>query len=110
MALKDLLVYVDQTRDALTRLRLAADLANRHSSRLTALFVTELTQFQRERRKAAELGLVSAEGMRQLDERTRASIAAVEERLRATLEEVTRGSAQADLLCLDGEAGVLVPQ
>ena len=27
MALKDLLVYVDQTDDALTRLRLAADLA-----------------------------------------------------------------------------------
>jgi hypothetical protein len=35
MALKDLLVYVDQTEGADVRLRLAADLASRHSSRLT---------------------------------------------------------------------------
>jgi hypothetical protein len=41
MALKDLLVYVDQTDDALTRLRLAADLAACHGARLTALFVRE---------------------------------------------------------------------
>jgi nucleotide-binding universal stress UspA family protein len=101
MALKDILICVDQTNDALTRLRLAADLAIRHGSRLTALFVREWTQAQWERRKAAELGLVSAEGMRQLD---------VAERLRATLEELTGGRTQADLLCLDGEAGVLVPQ
>ncbi len=39
MALKDLLVYVDQTEASLTRLRLAADLAIRHDSRLTALYV-----------------------------------------------------------------------
>ena len=41
MALKDLLVYVDHTEDSLIRLRLAADLAIRHGSRLTALFVRE---------------------------------------------------------------------
>jgi len=35
MALKDLLVYVDQTENSLVRLRLAADLAIRHGSRLT---------------------------------------------------------------------------
>ena len=110
MALKDVLVYVDQTKEALTRVRLAADLASRHGSRLTALFVREWTQFQKEQRKAAELGLVSARGMRELDERTQAAIGAVEERLRATLDEMTGGSAQADLLSLEGEAGVLVPQ
>jgi hypothetical protein len=48
--------------------------------------------------------------MRQLDESTRASIDAVEAGLRTTLDEVIGDSAQADLLCLDGEAGVLVPQ
>jgi nucleotide-binding universal stress UspA family protein len=101
---------VDQTPHALTRLRLAADLASRHGSRLTALFVREWTRFQQERRRAAELGLVSAQGVHELDEHTRGSIHAIEERLRATLDELTRGSAQADLLCLDGEAGVLVPQ
>lgn len=110
MALKDLLVYVDQTEDALKRLKVAADLASRHGSHLTALFVPELTELQRERRKAAEFGLVSAKGMQELDELTRASILAIEERLRTALREMTKGAAQADLLCIEGEAGVLVPQ
>jgi hypothetical protein len=39
MALKDLLVYVDQTENSLLRLRLAADLAIRNDSHLTAIFV-----------------------------------------------------------------------
>ena len=84
MALKDLLVYVDQTEHAFTRLRLAADLAIRHGSRLTALFVREWTHSQWDRRKAAELGLVPAAAMQNLDERTRASIDAVAQRLDAT--------------------------
>ena len=61
MALKDLLVYVDQTEASLTRLRLAADLAIRHDSRLTALYVREWSRAELEWRKAAELGLVSAD-------------------------------------------------
>lgn len=43
MALKDLLVYVDQSAYAAERLRLAADLAHRQQSRLTALYVRELS-------------------------------------------------------------------
>ena len=46
MALKDLLVYVDQSKHAAERLRLAADLARRHQSRLTALYVRELNPRQ----------------------------------------------------------------
>jgi nucleotide-binding universal stress UspA family protein len=110
MALKDLLVYVDQTEDALKRLKLAAELASRHGSHLTALFVPELTELQRDRRRAAELGLVSAQGMHELDGRTQASVDAIKERLRATLQELTKGAAQADLLCVEGEAGVVLPQ
>jgi nucleotide-binding universal stress UspA family protein len=41
MALKDLLVYVDQTENSLLRLRLAADLAIRNDSHLTAIFVRD---------------------------------------------------------------------
>ena len=41
MALKDLLVCVDQTERSLVRLRLAADLAVRHGSRQTALYARE---------------------------------------------------------------------
>ena len=46
MALKDLLVYVDQTERSLVRLRLAADLAVRHGSRLTALYAREWNRAQ----------------------------------------------------------------
>jgi nucleotide-binding universal stress UspA family protein len=111
MALKDLLVFVDQTDDAFTRLRLAADLAIRHGSRLTALFAREWTRAQLERRKTAELGLVSMRATHELDERIEAAIEAAAERLRTTLNEVTGGHGiQADLLCIDEAAGVAVPQ
>jgi nucleotide-binding universal stress UspA family protein len=90
MALKDLLVYVDQTDEAFIRLRLAADLAIRHGSRLTALFAREWTSDQMEHRKAAELGLVSVAAMKRLDESIEASIDDVTERLRQALNEATR--------------------
>lgn len=41
VSLKELLVHLDQTEEAIVRLRLAMDLACRHSCRLTALFVDE---------------------------------------------------------------------
>jgi K+-sensing histidine kinase KdpD len=46
MALKDLLVCVDPTEDSLARMRLAADLASRHGSRLTALHAREWSEAQ----------------------------------------------------------------
>jgi nucleotide-binding universal stress UspA family protein len=54
MALKDLLVYVDQSERAAERLRLAADLARRHASRLTAIYVRELNPTQRHEQSIAE--------------------------------------------------------
>jgi formate dehydrogenase iron-sulfur subunit len=71
MALKDLLVYVDQTDAAHSRLRLAADLAYRHESRLTALFTKECSQKQVEMRKDAELALISGEDFDRLKHRIR---------------------------------------
>jgi nucleotide-binding universal stress UspA family protein len=53
---------------------------------------------------------VPADGMRELDERTQASIDAAQRRMQATLDEVIQGRAPTELLCLDGEAAVLVPQ
>ena len=111
MAPKDLLVYVDQTDNAFTRLRMTANLAVSHGARLTALFVREWSQHHWDRRKAAELGLVSADKMAQLDNHTRASIEGIADKLRTTLMEVTSGrGVRAELLCLDGTASVLVPQ
>ena len=111
MALKDLLVYVDQTENSLVRLRLAVDLAVRNDSHLTALFVKELNRDQLDLRKTAELGLVSAEGMKSVNQRIEASIEAAAERLRSTLEALTRGyDLVAELRCVDGVASLMVPQ
>ena len=111
MALKDLLVYVDQTEDSLVRLRLAVDLAVRNDSRLTAIFVREWNRDQLDLRKAAELGLVSAAGFDSLDRRIETSIDAVAERLRSTLETLARKHGlAAELRCVDGVASVVLPQ
>jgi nucleotide-binding universal stress UspA family protein len=111
MALKDLLVYVDQTEESVLRLRLAVDLAARHDSRLTALYVREWSRAQLDRHKSAELGLVSAQGVRDLEHAIRSSIEMAADRLRATLEALARERrVEAELRCLDGVASTIVPQ
>ena len=111
MALTDLLVYVDQTENSLVSLRLAADLAIRHGSRLTALYATEWSRAQLDRRKSAELGLVSVQGLKNLDRHVEASIDAMAQRLRSTLDELTRGyGVEAELRSIDGVAAEVVPQ
>jgi nucleotide-binding universal stress UspA family protein len=86
VAFKDLLVYLDQSDSALARLRPAADLASRHASRLTALFVREPSEAQSELHRAAELGLVTAADLDRLDAGTRETIDAMAERLRLAFE------------------------
>ena len=111
MALKDLLVCVDQTDDAIVRLRLASDLASRHGSRLTALFAREWTLAQLDRRKSGELGLVPWDKLHLLDESIAASISAVADRLQAILNELTSDKGiPTDLVDIDGAAAVAVPQ
>jgi nucleotide-binding universal stress UspA family protein len=97
MALKDLLVYLDQTERASLRLRLAAGLARRHGSRLTALYFRGLSQEQFARRRSAELGLRSFNEMEHLDHRMEDSIDRAAERLRTELE----GSARQDNLAIE---------
>jgi nucleotide-binding universal stress UspA family protein len=111
MALKDLLVYLDQTETCLVRLQLAADLATRHHSHLTALYAREWNSDQMDRRKSAELGLVSAAGLHDLDHRIEASIEAIAERLRSSLYALTRShDFEAELITIDGPAADIVPQ
>jgi nucleotide-binding universal stress UspA family protein len=111
MALKDLLVYVDPTEDSFLRLRLAVDLAARHESRLTALFVREWSRAQSDRHKSAELGLVSVQGMRDLERSIEASLQAAADRLRTALESLARErGVSAELRCVDGVASAIVPQ
>jgi nucleotide-binding universal stress UspA family protein len=54
MALKDLIVHLDQAESARERLRLAANLAHRHGCRLTAIYVREPNEAQSCLRRTAE--------------------------------------------------------
>ncbi len=111
MALRDLLVYVDQSEGASVRLRLAADLARRHESRLTALFVREFTSAQLYEQGTAELGLASAEGMDRTNWHIHQSINDTEQRLRAALETVKQEyGLKTEWRSLDGVASTVVPQ
>jgi nucleotide-binding universal stress UspA family protein len=111
MSLKDLLVVVDSTADAALRLRLAADLAHRHGSRLTALYVWELTQTQLAERGTAELGLVSAEELDRLNRRIEARIDDAAERLRLALARLRdERDLMTEWMSVDGPAAFVVAQ
>ena len=111
MALRDLLVYVDQSDGALVRLRLSADLARRHSSRLTALFVRERNPAQLHEQSTAELGLVSCEEINRTNQRILKSIDDTAERLRSALEAIKlEHRLEVELRCLGGVASVVVAQ
>jgi nucleotide-binding universal stress UspA family protein len=111
MALKDLLVYVNQTEGAHYRLRLAADLASRHGSRLTALFVREFNQRQLDMRKNAELALISGEEFDRLNRRIQSSIDDAADRLQSAIEALGREYRLAiEWRCVDGSALVVAPQ
>jgi nucleotide-binding universal stress UspA family protein len=111
LSLKDLLVYVDQSEHASERLRLAADLACRHMSRLTALYVREPTPAQRHEQGIAELGQGSSEAISRTNQRIRKSVDEATERLQLALEELHRAHGiEVEWRCLDGVASIVVPQ
>jgi nucleotide-binding universal stress UspA family protein len=111
MALKDLLVYVDQSTHADERLRLAVDLARRHQSRLTAFYVKELSPAQRHEQSVAELGQGSADAIRRTNRSIRQSIDESVQRLRSALERAGSDyELEVEWRCLEGLASTLVPQ
>lgn len=111
MALRDLLVYVDQSKHASARLRLAADLACRHESRLTALYVRELNPAQLHEQSIAELGQGSSDAITRTNRHIRKSINEAAERLRSVLEEVKgEYGLEVEWRCLDGVGSIIVPQ
>jgi nucleotide-binding universal stress UspA family protein len=111
MALRDVLVYLDQSEHAFERLRLAADLARRHQSQLTALCVKELSPVQRHQQSIAELGQGSAEAMSRTNRQIRNTIDEASERLRSALEEIGREyELEIEWRCLEGVGSIIVPQ
>jgi nucleotide-binding universal stress UspA family protein len=111
MALRDLLVYVDQSERATERLRLAADLARRHKSRLTALYVRELNPAQRHEQSIAELGQGSSDAITRVNRHIRKSIDEAAVRLQSILDELGREDGlEVEWRCLEGVGSTLVPQ
>ena len=89
MALKDILVQVDDGRGHEARLQLAAELAARHEAHLTALFVIEAISFSA---MAAPGGpdFAAAEAFLEIQKQHRDARLAVAERLAASLDEATK--------------------
>jgi nucleotide-binding universal stress UspA family protein len=111
VALRDLLVYVDQSERAAERLRLAADLARRHESRLTAIFVKELNPSQLHDQSTAELGLGSPQAINRTNRRIRRHIEETAARLQSVLNALGREYAvEVEWRCIDGIGSILVPQ
>ena len=96
MALKELLVHLNQAEGVDNRLRLAAHLAIQHGSHLTGLFVNEWNDVQVATRATAEMGLADARALETLDRTVTAEIDRAASRLRHTLEDArTRGGLDA---------------
>jgi len=111
MALKDLLVHVDRTPGALMRLRMAADLAYRHSSRLTALYVRELDALQLHAQSTAEFGLVTGSDINRDKRRTAQAHDETVQRLTQELDAIRREfGLEVELQNVEGAAAAVVPQ
>jgi nucleotide-binding universal stress UspA family protein len=111
VALKDVLVYVDQSEHAFERLRLAADLARRHQTRLTVLYVRELNSAQRHEQSIAELGQGSSEAISQTNRHIRQSIDKAIEQLRLEIGEIKcEYKLEMEWRCLEGVSSTVVPQ
>jgi nucleotide-binding universal stress UspA family protein len=93
MALKELLVQLNQAEGVDRRLQLAMNLTSRHSCHLTALFINEWNRMQSAARATAEMGLVTAVALDRLDHAVYADIDRVASRLRSALQRFhnTRG-------------------
>jgi nucleotide-binding universal stress UspA family protein len=111
MAFKDILVHVDSSDAGRTRLRLAADLAARHSACLTALHVREYSIDQQHRLRTAELGLASGDRTDSLKRSIETELEADAYALRALLAQLRQDCAiQTEWRTVEGHARKVVPQ
>jgi nucleotide-binding universal stress UspA family protein len=111
MALKDMLVWLDQTNRSFAHLRLAADLAHRHSSCMTALYVRDWNPEQLARRKTAELAGRPLADVEKLDEAVAASLDDSAVKAQREVESIAAEYGIAiDWRVADGEASRVLPQ
>ncbi|HWW19439.1 MAG TPA: universal stress protein [Steroidobacteraceae bacterium] len=111
VALRDILVHLDQSERGSVRLRLAVDLAARHGSRLTALYTPEMTPGQMASLRAAELGLASAEAMAKFNQTVHTDTSERRAQLQAALTKLCGGlHLDFDWQEIDGLASIVLPQ
>lgn len=111
MALKDMLVWLDRTNRSWLHLQLAADLARRHGSGMTALYAREWSPQQLAHRKTAELAGRSLEDVRELSKDAEASIDESAARAQAQVERIAAQYAiEIEWRVADGEAARVLPQ
>jgi nucleotide-binding universal stress UspA family protein len=111
MALKDLIVHLDQAESASERLRLAANLAHRHGCRLTAIYVREPNEAQSHLRRTAELARASGKVFDRIYQHVRLSIDKSATRLQSELDALQREQGmEVDWRSVDGIASKVVPQ
>lgn len=111
MALKDMLVWLDQTNRSPLHLQLAADLARRHGSAVTALYVREWNPAQLAHRKTAEL---AGRPFGEVEELRHAAESSIDESAAKARAEVEQIAAQygvgIEWRVADGEASRVLPQ
>jgi nucleotide-binding universal stress UspA family protein len=111
MALKDLIVHLDQGESALERLRLAADLAHRHGCRLTAIYVRERNEAQTDLQRTAELARASCKDFDRIRKHERLCIDNGATRLQSELDALQRElGMEVHWRSIEGIASKVVPQ
>jgi len=111
MALRDLIVHLDQAESARERLRLAANLAHRHGCRLTAIYVREPNEAQSYLQRTAELARASCKEYGRVREHVRLCVDNGATRLRSELEALQREQGiEVHWRSVDGIASRVIPQ
>ncbi|MFZ0498535.1 MAG: universal stress protein [Steroidobacteraceae bacterium] len=111
MALKDMLVWLDQSNQSFAHLRLAADLARRHGSGMTALYLREWNPAQLAHRKTAELAGRPLGEVQALSRETEAALDDSAAKARAEVEQVAaQYGIEIEWRVADGEASRVLPQ
>jgi len=111
MALRDLIVHLDQGESAHGRLRLAANLAQRHGSRLTAIYMRQQNEAQSDLQRTAEMARASCKDFDRIRKHVGLCIDNAATRLQSELGALQRELAiEAQWRSLDGIASKVVPQ
>ncbi len=111
MALRDLLVYVDQSHASLARLELAADLARRSGSFITALYAREWSLAQLAHRRTAELAGRPLAEVGELEEAVEDSLDRGALEARSALERLAaKYRLETEWRMIEGEPSTVLPQ